>query len=294
MTSRLVKPVFQYPGSKVRLAKAIVELLGPHDGYFEPYVGSAAVLLAKPRATVEHINDAHDLLVQFYEVLRDRHTRYALIDALVDTPYAESELRRCLLDDTGADPVERARRFFVRTNQRYSGGQGNWTLTTDPSSGHTNASKWMNYKSRLHAVSERLQAVQVSCRDAVGEIERYVATRRPGTVTAIYADPPYLMATRNGAKYTVDSGDAAHHEAMLDALVRFPGPVVISAYPNPLYDDRLGPLGWARITRASNANSQSGKGSVSARQEILWANPMCVLPERPVPLPEEAANLLPL
>jgi hypothetical protein len=53
--------------------------------------------------------------------LRDKLTRYRLIDALARTPYAHAELRDAV-DDPRLDDVERARRFLVRSNQRYPAG----------------------------------------------------------------------------------------------------------------------------------------------------------------------------
>jgi DNA adenine methylase len=290
-TFKPLKPVLQYPGSKVRLAPAIVALLGDHKGYIEPYVGSAAVLLAKPKVNVETINDLSEVLIDFYEVLRDKHQRFDLIEALVDTPYAEAELRRCLVDDPNVDRVERARRFFVRSNQQFVSGQGNgrWTMTSNPSSGHTNASKWMNYKTRLHAMSERLQAVQISSRDSVTFLRDRVDTGGPTKDVAVYADPPYLASTRNGSRYAIESDDEKHHVAMLEQLMRFEGPVVISGYPHDLYDDVLSSTGqtWQTIVKRVAANSGAGKGSIAKREEVLWCNEHCTFPEV-LPLAKEA------
>lgn len=280
-----IKPVIQYPGSKVRMAPRIIELLGPHQAYLEPYAGSAAVLLAKPRTAVETINDRNDLLVSFFETLRNKATRFELIDALVHTPYAERELQGAV-DDPALDPVERARRFFIRTNMAYVGsnGKGSWTMTVQASSGHTNATKWMNYITRLSEVSSRLQGVQISCRDALVEVARVGAA---DSTTAIYCDPPYLHTTRNGARYEVDDGDEAHHTALIGILKTLQCPVVLSAYDNALYDDLLltDPL-WSKLEYNVAASSNSGKGSTAKRTEIIWANSACQLPE--VPTPSEA------
>lgn len=278
-THKPLKPVLQYPGSKVRLAPAILDLLGPHQGYIEPYVGSAAVLLAKPKVNVETVNDGNEVLIAFYEVLRDKHLRFDLIEQLVDTPYAEAELRRCWTDDPNLDPVERARRFFVRSNQQFVSGQGNgrWTMTSNPSSGHTNASKWMNYKTRLVAMSERLQAVQIANRDAVRFLTDILDKGTPTQNIAVYADPPYLASTRNGSKYALDSDDEQHHVAMLEQLARFDGPVVISGYANDLYDQVLaaGRGQWRTVIKQVAANSVAGKGSVAKREEVFWCNQHC-------------------
>lgn len=52
-----MKPPIPYFGSKGRLASRIVGMLPQHGHYVEPYAGSLAVLLAKPRSRMETVND---------------------------------------------------------------------------------------------------------------------------------------------------------------------------------------------------------------------------------------------
>lgn len=62
-------------GGKRNLAPAIVEELGPHRGYWEPFCGSLAVLLAKPRVSQETANDLHGDLINLARVLQERRGR---------------------------------------------------------------------------------------------------------------------------------------------------------------------------------------------------------------------------
>lgn len=290
-----MKPVLQYVGSKVRLAETVIGLLPPHGSYVEPYLGSAAVLLAKDPVVIERVNDMDDDLINFYRMLRDRSTRYDLIDALVYTPYARKELEiaQGRHDPEGfvPDPVEKARRFMVRSNQVYVGSSsigGNWVATTRPSSGHSNATKWNNYRTRLAQVAERLQNVQIDCADAI-EVMASVWNLQDPQV-AMYLDPPYVQHTRNGSKYSQDGMTEDHHERLLTLATMAVGPVVISSYPNPLYDARLGDgaAGWKKIELSRSGSSSAGRGSVARRTEVLWANEHCVVPEEPR---EEIKNL---
>lgn len=279
-----MKPCFQYTGAKVGMASQIAALFPDHKSYVEPYVGSAAVLLAKPPVPIETINDVDETLINFYCVLRDPNTRHLLIDALTYTPYARAELAAAV-DDPALAPVERARRFFVRMNQRY-GGFGGWVCTLRGSSGHSNASKWNNYRTRLSMVAERLQSVQIEGvepvhiknEEAVGLLARVAKNNDP--TTAVYLDPPYLKAERHGSRYDHDDEDNMH-DIMLDLAVKLPGPVVVSAYPHELYQDRLRPAGWREYRASVKASSSSGRGRVAERTEVLWANPQCkVLEDR--------------
>lgn len=68
----LVAP-FPYFGGKHRAAKRIWRALGDPGGYIEPFAGSAAVLLARPRFTgrrVETINDADGWLVNTWRAIQ--------------------------------------------------------------------------------------------------------------------------------------------------------------------------------------------------------------------------------
>lgn len=267
-----MKPAIQYPGSKVMLSERIAGLFPRHGSYVEPYFGSGAVLLAKAPVAVERVNDVNGDLVHFYRTLRDPATRYALIDALVFTPYAREEVQLAQqpLEDLGSDSandVERARRFMVRMNQTYVGGNGGWTATTKASSGHSNASKWNNYRTRIHAVAERLQNVQIDRTDALDVLVQVARADDPRL--AVYADPPYLSESRNGSRY-LSEVDVDHHVRMLAILQELPGPVVLSGYPSTLYDEALST--WHRIALNRKASSSAGKGSTATRTEVLWCN----------------------
>ncbi len=50
-------PPFAYYGGKTSVAERIVDLLPPHRHYVEPFAGGLSVLLAKPRAQFETVND---------------------------------------------------------------------------------------------------------------------------------------------------------------------------------------------------------------------------------------------
>jgi DNA adenine methylase len=116
----MTAPPFAYFGGKTRLARQIVDLLPPHEHYVEPYAGSLAVLLAKPRSRMETVNDIDRDLVTFWKVLRDQPDNLARVCAL--TPHARAEFLDTY-EQGLEDPsdLERARRVWVRLSQSRSG-----------------------------------------------------------------------------------------------------------------------------------------------------------------------------
>lgn len=264
-------PCIQWPGSKARIAPKIVALMREHGAYVEPFAGSLAVLLAKEPCPVEVINDQHDLLVTFYRVLRDQE--YELVRSLMLTPYSRKVFNEEKYDDPALPDLERARRFFIRYNQAFvsSNGTGSWTATNHSSAGHSNASKWARFQSRLYIVAERLTGVQIECADAMDVLKRLTRLDKRGVV---YCDPPYLDTTRNGSHYHHDMGTVEEHEALLEELQRVAGTqrqVLISGYANELYDERL--AGWDRHILDTTRNTSSGKGS-KKQEEVLWISPL--------------------
>ena len=79
----------------------------------------------------------------------------------------------------------------------------------------------------------------------------------------IYADPPYLLVTRHGRQYRHEMSDGDHEE-LLDALLDHTGPVLISGYDSPLYQERL--RSWRREEAVSYSQIASRK------TEVLWMN----------------------
>lgn len=67
-----LKPPLSYFGGKTMVAPQIAALLPSHEHYVEPFAGSLAVLLAKPRSDHETVSDIDGDIMAFWRVLRDR------------------------------------------------------------------------------------------------------------------------------------------------------------------------------------------------------------------------------
>ena len=95
------------------------------------------------------------------------------------------------------------------------------------------------------------------------EAELYGGETYDATYFRINADPPYLFSTRHGKQYADEMTDDDHAE-LPDALLRHPGPVLISGYDHELYNQKLS--GWYKTSR----NTIDQKSRV--REECLWMN----------------------
>lgn len=256
-------------GGKALLASQIVSLLPAHTSYVEAFGGAASVLLSKQRCKLEVYNDVDFGVVSFFRVLRDRPDE--LVRALELTPYSRAEFEHCL--ETWADvddDLERARRFFTRSRQGFSGATGSSGWSYDVSGapgGGTAASRVTSAVDDLMRHARRLRGVQIECRDWREMLELY---DEPGA--CFYLDPPYHPDTRgghagNGYAHELTADD---HADLVELAASLKGSVLISGYPHPSYDRPLERAGFERITttvQSTASRAQSGRGP---RVEVLW------------------------
>jgi len=274
-------------GGKRNLASKIVREFGPHRAYWEPFVGSCAVLFAKPRIPFETVNDLHGHLVTLAMVLASPRWQDLCAAALRTLPTEPLyEHHRAALRQpfdppaspgavTGAD-VERALAYLVTSWQGLNGTAGtnrynqHWSVRWTASGGRWG---WAAVPESIPWWHERLRTVAVLRRDAFEVLSRIAD--ESGTV--VYCDPPYFT---KGDKYLHDF-DPSDHERLARALGRFTkARVLVSYYDHPeirrLYD------GWAlrrfrgRKNLAHCAKRGDPRGPVAAPEILLINGPLLV------------------
>lgn len=260
MARQDVKPPFAYYGGKTTLAPTIAAMLPPHTHYVEPFAGSLAVLLAKPRSIAETVNDLDGRLVAFWRVLRDNPERLAEVAGL--TPHSRAEYETATQELSDELSVENARRVWVVLTQGRSHSlapTGWWTRKRGQS--FTPSAYIKRYAARMPEAAERLNGVSIESRDALEVISDYGTEES----VCIYADPPYLGSTRakNYAHELLDDG--AHH-AFAEVCHSVRARLLISGYASPLYEQLF--EGWSRLEVAA-PTALSGD---TTRTEVLWAN----------------------
>lgn len=261
------RPMLRWHGGKWMLAPWLLSHFPPHRIYTEAFAGAASVLLRKPRAYSEVINDLDGDVVNLFRVLRDPETARELARLLYATPFAREEFEAAY--EPTCDALERARRLVVRSFMGFGSAACNPDHATgfrsnSNRSGTTPARDWAHYPESLALTAERLRGVVVECRPAVD-----VLLAHDGPETLHYVDPPYVHSTRYATAlrediYRHEMSDKDHRE-LAGVLRGLRGAVVLSGYPCDLYDRELYP-DWRRVERAHHADGARD------RTEVLWLN----------------------
>lgn len=265
MDRPIMKPPFAYYGGKTTLAPKIAALLPGHSHYIEPFAGSLAVLLAKDISTWETVNDLDDLLVNFWQVLRDRPDE--LMHAAMLTPHSRAEYARACEPIESGDDLERARLVWVRITQARNnstrpGAASRWRYGQSAKKGHSWPSYLSAYSARMSAVSARMKNVSIENRDAIDLIKEY----GQHSANCLYLDPPYIASSRVSlSQYRLEAGGADFHERLAAALADCKASVVLSGYDSDEYAVLY--AGWHRITMKAPPSL-----GASVRTEVLWSN----------------------
>lgn len=260
-----MRAIIRYPGAKWRIADWIIEHF-PSDYekmvYLEPFAGSGAVFFNKLPGCVETLNDMDGDVVNLFRILRERPGD--LKHVLELTPYSREEYN--LAFEPCEDPLERARRFMVRTTQAIGAkmdGKCGWRNHKQTKIGGT-ACKWNGIPDTIDAAAKRLKGdtthlVQIERMDALRLIRRYNTPE-----ALIYLDPPYMRSTRkSGRLYRFEMTDDQHQE-MLELITHTRAKVVVSGYVNDLYAKYLSE--WNMYQTETHTTS------AEVVKETIWTN----------------------
>lgn len=260
-----MKAIFRYPGSKWSIANWIIKHF-PNGYekmiYLEPFFGSGAVFFNKNPSAVETINDLDSDIVNLFDVLRNKPDELKRVLSL--TPYSREEYDRSF--EPSNEPVEKARRYMVRTTQAIGAKlreKCGWGNHKQMKTGGT-ACKWGGITDTIDLAAYRLRGsttnlVQIEHMDALRLIERY---NTPDAL--IYLDPPYVRSSRkSGALYKHEMNDQ-QQVRMLEIITKSKAKIVLSGYRNNLYDKWL--CDWNTDTTISQTTS------TKKAEEVIWMN----------------------
>lgn len=276
------------------MAPRVVQQLGRHTQYFEPFCGSMAVLFAKQPSQKETVNDLHADLTNLARVLQMESSAVDLYDRLQRTLFSQDllELARDSLERTEEplDHVERAYWYFLGSWMGRSGTSGTARLDYQlavrwTKNGGSPTVRFRNATESIPWWHERLRNVVILSRDAFEIMDRFEDCEG----TTIYADPPYCSETRGegksvkagrGGRYLhefdhCDNGLFGDSHSELAGILRGyrKARIVVSYYDCPrvreLYD------GWTFIdcTMNKQLHVQNGRGArKKVAPEVLVVN----------------------
>ena len=256
-------PINRY-GGKGLAAPRLLPHFAPADVYAEPFFGAGGMFFRVPQGTYtrEAVNDLDDSLVTFFRVLRDRTDD--LVRVCEATPYARAEFALCLARSD--DPLEEARRVWVRGRQGFAGVAetvGDWGRSPGEK-GKWNPTAACSKLAALRAYAERLRAVAIDSIDGVRFVEAWGVRD-----TFLYCDPTYAPETRPRKRYAHEMTVADHRRfaaACIGAVAKG-CKVAVSGYPSALYDELF--AGW-RCVEHDVALIGTRDATGKRRTECLW------------------------
>jgi DNA adenine methylase len=251
------------------LSKWLLQYISEHKYYVEPFGGAASLLFAKVPAQAEVYNDIDSGLVNLFRVIRDYRTFHEFNRRVQLTPYSREEYLSCRANwkDQACD-IEKARMFFVVARQCFGGcfGMGWKAGNSAVSRGMlSTVSAWLSAVSELPKIHQRLQGVQIENMEWKKLLKTYAS---PDYLA--YVDPPYLCNTQVWKAGYVSKMDEAGHAELVEALLSYPGRVMLSCYDHAVYEP-LESDGWekyTRKTRVKTANVGRGKNRQAPESAI--------------------------
>lgn len=252
-------PPLRYLGSKWKLADWIIAQMPPHVTYVEPFAGSATVFFRKSPSAIEVLNDLNGDVVNFFDILRSQTDE--LVRAIDLTPVSRREYLRSF--EACTDPLERARRFYIRSWQGFRGGgthdPAGWRFRVDDV--ERSATREWSRLDGLILGAHRLKDAQLECDTALAVIERCDTPQ-----TLFYVDPPYVIKARSrkDKRYVHEMTDSEHRQ-LAEVLHHVQGMVLLSGYKSELYLELY--ADWHFSTKSATTNGNS------VALEYLWCSP---------------------
>jgi len=171
----------QYFGGKSYMAKYIVDMFPPHKHYTEVFGGAGSVLLYKDPVYNEIYNDKYNLLVDFFEVIRDDVDKF--LSAIQWYPYSRTLHDRMRKRVVPSNKFERALWFFYLNRTSFN---GKIIASFSRSKTKSHSSAYRVAIDDLRWYSERLSKVTIECLDFREAIRKYDCPKM-----LFYVDPPY-------------------------------------------------------------------------------------------------------
>jgi DNA adenine methylase len=255
---------FTYLGGKLSILPWLLPHLPKSKHFVDVFGGSAAVLINRDQSPIETYNDINHKVVNFFKVLRD--TPEELIRVLELTPHSKYEYDNAWYSYND-DAIEKARKFFIRTQQSLlaAGGQDKvkgWATSIRESrvSISEKTHKWIRGVNGLWEIAERLKQVQIECRDF-----RFILRSYDDPNTLFYLDSPYDETFRSSSAYEFDFVSQDFFDMQYWAK-KVSGKIAISGYNTPFMRELFKDFYFHHGPKRKNSKSDKDA------YECLWTN----------------------
>lgn len=262
--------IMRWTGGKYRMTQIINPLMPECSEYYEPFLGSGAVLLNKCRTEKEIVNDLDEDLYKLHTVLADHEKMLQLLERLDKYPVNEETFLQAKdslekTDREDMDDIEVARCKYTIVELSYNALGKNY-------------SKWVGDRFIRNAhyyfpeICKRYQGVDFHNEDGI----ELIAREKDNPDAFVFADPPYVHKTRGNKKiYKCEMGDDAQ-EKMLDTLKNAKCKIMLCGYADEngdgMYDQALLPYGWKRYELTRIVQSCQNKEKKDIGVEYIWVN----------------------
>lgn len=254
---------FNYFGGKFQIVEKLYKYFPEHVHFVDVFCGSMVITLNKEPSKIDTANDISGKLINFFKVLREHPNE--LITSLALTPVSREEYN--LSWKQSKDPIENARRFYIRVRQSYFGLGGQrenkgWHLTKT----HANArygetvSKWLNSIDKLPFIIDRLKQIQIENRNY-----DHLIKSMDFDGAFFYCDPPYPAESRVSGNDYEHEFSVKEHKKLSKILHNVKGKVMISGYDCLTMQKLYGDWNFVNL----HQNNQLRRIGV---EECIWMN----------------------
>jgi DNA adenine methylase len=248
--NEMLKPPVAYPGSKTQHLEQLLEILPLYNTYVEPFGGSAALLLARPRANLEVYNDAYAGVSEFWKVVQDDDLLEEMLAACDMFLHSREQFaEQLIIVHQGSTIVERAAAWFYTTKTSFAGLGRNWGR--EVSGKAATFTKYRKALRHMGPLKRRMSNVQIENTDYKNIFRDFDS---PDAV--FFIDPPYLGDY--GGTY---KNEEVNHEVLLEMVFDMRSYCAVCGRPSKLYDNQA----WdeehtfERMTAVAGRTHNSGK-----------------------------------
>lgn len=265
---------FRWYGGKNRMTHEINFLIPEHTAYYEPFMGSAAVLLNHPRSRLEVINDLDPDIYHFMKTLADRENGRALIERLWRAWYGRSFFAEALhskqTNYEGLDDVEKAAMIYILITQSF-----NCTRKSFSNGGYRSTSDYRDdIQFNLPQVHERLKDVRIRNMDGI-DLLAGIASHKSAFA---FVDPPYRKELRGKNADRAYACELPHEQQvrLLETIQNAECRIMLCGYRSKkgldLYDSYLLPHGYKCYKLMDIVKACQNTENKDMAQEFIWVN----------------------